>query len=368
MAVLESSLEELNVIQRRMTCLAVLALIAGARPTLAETWREQSEKTFDAVDLAAVRVENARGVVVVTRGDPGRIRLTALKTVRASDLVQKRRYARGTTVVSEVEGDRLVIRVRYPQRQSVRLSFWECFNGYEMPRVEVRLTLEIPDGLAVQLQSTSGDLVSEDVAGRQALETTSGDVTVRGSRAPIRAHTTSGDISATGLAQADLETVSGDIEAESVRGTLRASTQSGDASVKGIGDSVKVTSVSGDIRIGNAPKGLVARSTSGSIAVEEARGTVSLETSSGDIRVALAPPLTRADISTVSGDVVAGLVGPIGMSLEMRTTNGTLDVDLPLEVRSVTRRLVSGVMGNGKTPVILRSSSGDIHLSSGGNP
>lgn len=351
---------------RVLTLMATSILAAGAAE--AGTWREQSGKTFEASDVRVVRIENARGVVHARQGAPGQIRLSALKTIRANDSEEKRKYSRGTTVVTEVEEGRLVIRVRYPQGQAVRVDFWDLVHGYEMPRVEVKLTIEVPRGVAVQLQSTSGDLVTEDVTGRQALESTSGDVTVRGSRSPVRAHTTSGNITASGVESADLETVSGDIEAESVRGPLRVATTSGDVSVSGLEDSLRVTSVSGDLRIGAAPRGVTARTTSGGITVEEARGDVRLSTSSGDIRLVLAPPLTRADISTVSGDVVASVSGSVGADLELRTTNGTLDVDLPLQVKTVTRRLVSGVIGNGRAPVTFTSSSGDIHLSSGGNP
>jgi hypothetical protein len=358
----------LNVIHRLLPWLAILAIVAGPRSAGAETWREQSSRAFEARGLTTVRIENARGTVTVRRGSGDQVRLTALKTIRAGDHEERDRYSKGTTVVTDKDGGRLLVKVRYPQRQSVKISFWEVVNGYEMPRVDVRLTVEIPDGLSVQLLSTSGDLVSEDLQGSQSLETTSGDVSIRGAGARVRVHTTSGDIAARELASATLETVSGDIEAAAATGPLALSTTSGDLAVEGARDSLRLTSVSGDIRVEGAPRGMTARSTSGGITVEEARGSVRLESSSGDIRVALASPLMRADISTVSGDVVAAMAAGMGINLEMRTTNGTLDVDVPLEVRTVSRRVVSGVIGNGKAPVTFRSSSGDIHLSSGELP
>jgi hypothetical protein len=51
----------------------------------------------------------------------------------------------------------------------------------------------------------------------------------------------------------------------------------------------------------------------------------------------------------------------------MRTSNGTLDASVPLPVDSVTRRRLSGRLGDGRTPVVLRSSSGDIQITTGGS-
>jgi DUF4097 and DUF4098 domain-containing protein YvlB len=239
------------------------------------------------------------------------------------------------------------------------------FGGFEVPRTEVRLVIEVPEDLAADLRSTSGDLVTEGLGGSQSLRTTSGDVSVSETRAPIRAQSTSGDITAADVGTADIETVSGDVGAEGAKGPFRVSTTSGEVRLKGLEDSVRVTSVSGDVRIPRAPRGVTARTTSGDIQVGEAAGGVQLESSSGDIHVGLAMPLSRADVSTVSGDVTAQLIGNVGVQLEMRTVNGTLDLSVPLSVKNVSRRVVSGVIGDGKTPVFIRSSSGDIHLTSG---
>jgi DUF4097 and DUF4098 domain-containing protein YvlB len=334
----------------------------------AETWREQSQKDFEARGLRGVKIENGRGSITVRRGASDRVRLTALKIVRGNDREQALGFSGSTKVTVGKDSDRLAIKVLYPQRQSVRVSFIDMFGDYQVPRVEVRLIVDVPAEFAAELRSTSADLVTEDLSGSQTLNTTSGDVSVRGSRAPIHVRTTSGDISASAVGRARFETESGNVDADGARGPIRAGSTSGNVSVQGAEDSVRVTSVSGNLQVDVAPHGLLARTTSGEIRVQEARGAVRLESSSGGIRVGLASPLTAADISTVSGDVSAALLGPVGVSLEMRTTNGAIDLSAPLEVKTVSRRVVAGLIGDGKAPVSLRSSSGDIHLSSGENP
>jgi hypothetical protein len=357
---------------RKLKTLSLILAIAGpagAGPPAAagEVWREQSEKTIDATNLAGIKIENPRGEVSVRRGAGGRLHLTALKIVRANDREQSARFARGTQVVTSTEDGKWIVKVRYPQRQSIHLSFWDMFSCFELPRVEVRLDVEVPEAFSVWANSTSGDLATEEIAGPQVLESTSGDISVRGARAPLKVSSTSGDVIAVDVGRASLETVSGDLEAERVRGLLRASTTSGEISVKAAQDSLQLGTVSGDIRVDAAPLGLSARTTSGEISAQSAGGVVRLESSSGDVRVTLAGPLRGADVSTVSGDIEASLLGALGCTLEMRTTNGTLDLDVPLSVKTVSRYLVTGVVRNGTPPVRLRSSSGDIHLTGAGD-
>lgn len=343
--------------------LIVSATAAGAR----EDWREQSEKVVDAQGLTGVVAENARGYVEVRPSKDGRVHLTALKLVRCHNEEKARTMAGQTQVVTTVENGRFVVRVRYPQRQQVRIGFWDMFSGYEWPRVEVRLALEIPPQLTVRLKSSSGDLITEDLTGAQDLETTSGDITSDGGRSQVEARSTSGGISVSGLGVAELRTVSGDIEVSDVRGALRANTTSGEIVIQGAADSIVVGSVSGDVRVTQAPRGLVARTVSGEIGVKSAAGGVSLESTSGDVSVGLDPGVHRADVTTASGDIVVGLAPSVGCILEMSTSNGTLDASVPIQVKSVSRRLMSGVIRRGGAPVTLKTSSGDINVKSEGD-
>ena len=343
--------------------LTVLAAApVGAGP---ETLRERSERVIDAQGIRSVRVENARGLVRVTGGAGGTIRLTAIKIARAPDRERSAEFARETEVVTDLDRGDLVVRVRYPQRESMHVSLWQVFSGCELPKVEVRLGLEVPDGVRLTLTSTSGDLETEGISGSQELQTTSGDVTVRDARGRVDASSTSGDLEAQEIAAGRLQTVSGDVKVQGSHGALEATSTSGDISIGGSEDSLSLATVSGEIHAGPARRGLVARTTSGAIVARSAAGLVRIETSSGDVSVALENPLHRADITTGSGDIDARLGPSVGCAIEMRTSNGTLDLATPVEVRSVTRHLVTGVVNGGTAPVALRTSSGDIRVRSG---
>jgi DUF4097 and DUF4098 domain-containing protein YvlB len=291
-----------------------------------------------------------------------------VKVVRTSDRRTAQGFARETKVALSTEGGRCRITVSYPQRRPVRVGLWQMLSGdFEFPGVEVRLAISVPPDLPLDLRSTSGDLITEEMAGRQELDTTSGEIVVSDAGGPVRASSTSGAVRLSGRGAARLRTVSGDVTVEAVGGPLDAHTTSGELVVRVARDSLALGTVSGSIRVEVAPRGIVATTTSGDIEARGAAGVVRLSTASGRVEVTLVPPLQRVEISSSSGDIAARLAESLGCEVELRTSNGTLDTSLPLEVRSMTRHRVAGRVRGGTTPVVLRSSSGDIHLSGGGS-
>jgi DUF4097 and DUF4098 domain-containing protein YvlB len=352
-----------------MTFAVLISLLASApaAATGARTWREQTEKVVPGKGLKAVAVENARGSVTVRRSVDAELHLTALKIVRVQDEKDAREFSRRTEVVTMNEDGRFTVQVRYPQRQSISIGFWEMLRGFELPRVEVRVALEVPEGVPVTVESTSGDLVSEGLTSSQILETTSGDVRINDAHGRVEVASTSGDVIGFRLAAARLRTVSGDLQIQGATGPLNASTTSGDISVHEAEDSLALATVSGDVRVAKALRGLYVRSTSGDIVADAAAGSVRLETSSGSVRVGLQDPLHRAEISSGSGDIVARLAKSLRCALDLQTSSGTLDVSVPLEVRSVSRHELSGTVRAGSALIRLKSSSGDIDVKTGGD-
>lgn len=352
-----------------MAVLAPLALVmVWAGPAAAaDTLRERSDLVLDPAGWKALEVENPRGPIDVKRSDDGHVHVVAIKIVHGQD----RRHSTETAGMVEVTTDkvegRYLISVRYPQRTDVRIGFWDLVSGVEFPRALVRLEIEAPSGLALRLRSSSGDLSTEERSGPQTIETRSGDVSVSGARGPVEVSATSGDLSATDIGAARLRTSSGDVSVEGVRGPLSVRTTSGDIEIKGATDSLSLEASSGDIRVETAPRGLSAETTSGEIQAPDIGGWAFLRSSSGDVSFGLRSPLRRAEVSSVNGAVHARLLAGVGYNLDARTTNGAIDVSVPLTVSTVDRHVVTGKVAGGGAPVALRTSSGDITIVSGGH-
>jgi DUF4097 and DUF4098 domain-containing protein YvlB len=305
--------------------------------------------------------------VDIVSGPAGDVRLEALKIVRGDREDRSRRLADETLVEAGREGDRLVVRVRYPRNQSYRFSFWEIFGGIEIPGVEVRLTLTVPAGVPVSASSTSGDLRTQGITAVQSLETTSGDVEVENAGGLVQASSTSGDVSIAGASRAVVRTTSGDVSIAGCSGRLQASTVSGSLRVSDAGDSVVVESVSGDLTVRGAPRGLAASTTSGDLVARGVSGRVRASSASGDVEIHFAPLVSGVDITTTSGTLDVWLPEGLRCAVEMKTSSGEINVRVPLELETVSRHRVTGTVGGGGVPVLLRSSSGDIGVMSGGS-
>ena len=352
-----------------LLAVAALSLLPGT--LLAERTsplREQSRQVVEARGFRGLRVENPRGLVQISPSRDGRIHLTALKLTASRMSSRAEDFARGTRVETSTESGRFVVRVRYPQRQTLHASLSQLFHGdFDLPRVEVRLSLEVPPGLPVDLETTSGDLETSGLTGPQSLQTTSGDIEVRTAGALLSIVTTSGNVMASGLGRAQVRSVSGDVTLDAARGPLDIRTTSGDINLSGVEDSLGLSSVSGDIQVDRAPRGLDAGTTSGRIVVDGlAGGLVRLRSTSGDVRFGLDRGLRRADVSTVSGGITARLADGLGCDLTLKSTSGTLDSSAPLKIRTVSRNEMSGMVSGGGPPVVLHSLSGDIAVTGGG--
>ncbi len=347
--------------------LAVLVLaVLGVLPRMAgaETRQEQSTLDIPVAGIRSLRVENGRGLVTVSRGAGSRIHLTALKIVRSRDDAWARRVARQTQVETDMRGGEYEIRVVYPQRQAIRVRFWDLFSDFEFPNIEVRLAIEVPDGLPLTLESTSGDLISSGVRATQVLESTSGDVTVTGA-ATVNASSTSGDVHISDAGPSRVRTVSGDLVAQRMRGPLAASTTSGDVRVSESADSLVLATVSGDITVDAAPRGLELSTTSGTVDVRRASGIVRVQSTSGDAALGFVAPVRRTQIVTGNGDVRLRFAPALAYSLDLATSSGEIQVEVPLDVENVTRHRLTGVVRHGATPIVVHTVSGDISIAEG---
>jgi hypothetical protein len=175
------------------------------------------------------------------------------------------------------------------------------------PRAELSLDVEAPRGCELRVETVSGDLVVEGMAGDQRYTTVSGDQYLTELGGSVRIGTVSGD--ATLRAQAEIE--------------LRAETVSGDLSVIAPRlEELRVSTVSGDLEVEGelAPKG-------------------------------------EHRIESVSGDLRFGLVGSATFDVRGISTDIHADMAHRIEGRLDRRRII---IGSGQPTVVFSSMSGDI--------
>ena len=235
-----------------MAALVGLAMMAAGQ-AMAEATHQVSEKVYPIDGAKALLVENRRGTVTIHAGDEGQIRVTAVKEIRGSSASERQKIDDETRVSAGIENGTMVVRVTYPSSVSVRLNFFDLFH-YEMPRSDVRLTIEVPPSLAVALRSSSGDLNTDGLRGTQDFESSSGDIEVTDASGAIKAETSSGNVTLRHVLAASIHSTSGDLRIDDARGPLSLHASSGDITVRGAADSLVIGASSGEMMsVGPAP-------------------------------------------------------------------------------------------------------------------
>jgi Toastrack DUF4097 len=159
-----------------------------------------------------------------------------------------------------------------------------------------------------------------------------------------------------------VETSSGDLEAEDLAGEQRFHTASGDIDLTRVSGTVSIEAASGDVELtATGALRLKARTVSGDLAVRAGvLAQMSAATTSGDLAIAgeLAPGVTHK-VETVSGDAVLALAG--GARIEVTTVTGDVTADVPHRAeREDGRRII--VVGDGRATLEARTMSGDVHV------
>lgn len=357
--------------QSLVILLATATLPSAAFAERSQSYVERSDRTIPAASLRAIDISNARGDVQVRPSPDGQVHVVAIKTSRVHGRTAAQKYAAETKVEAMVEGDRWVMRVTYPKRIEAHISFWDLCsargqNDSFLPRVDVRLELQVPAAFRSRIETISGDVDLEGLAGSSTVRTTSGDVNLRDVTGAAEISVVSGDVDLLRVKSAAVSGSSGDLSASEV-GALRVVTISGDVEIGTARDSVSVRSISGDVRITAALQGVAASSTSGAVTVDGSAGGLKLSSQSGDLKATVARLGRACEMQSTSGELTLELPANVDATLDIHSTSGSIDCRMPVRLVTHDRNSLNGRMGRGGAPIVLRTTSGDITVTSGGN-
>jgi DUF4097 and DUF4098 domain-containing protein YvlB len=157
------------------------------------------------------------------------------------------------------------------------------------------LTLRVPKGARLIVETVSADINVSGVRGEQSVKSVSGEVDTQAFDAAVKAASVSGEVTVTGhggKAAVETENVSGGSTVTGVRGSFQGEVVSGEIrATVAAAERLEVNSVSGDIAI-DAELTPAAR--------------VEMESVSGVITLKLKPPVNADfDIESFSGDIDA---------------------------------------------------------------
>ena len=186
---------------------------------------DEVDRIMDADADGTVVISNVAGSVEVQGWSRNQVGVTGELGNRVEELVFER------------DGDEILVKVKVPRNS----------NG----GISSDLTIRVPAGSSIHVNTVSADIGVSGVEGEQQLESVSGDVATEAHDADIELGSVSGDVEVQGddrPIRSRLNTVSGDIDAEGLSGEINAESVSGDVTtVNGRFQRAKLNTVNGDI-------------------------------------------------------------------------------------------------------------------------
>jgi DUF4097 and DUF4098 domain-containing protein YvlB len=354
-------------IRRALAVATVWLSLAGVAVAGPGHRLEREEKnSVSATGKKSLVVKNARGrTVVVGRTDAKTVSVVALKSAVGNDKDAAAEMLDKITVQVTERGDEVVIETRDDGKWDNDWSLWSVVKGGRRS-AWVDYTIEVPHSFRVSASTTSGEVRVSNLQGAAEVTATSGDVSMRAVGGGSSARMTSGDLEVIEVAgDLSVSATSGSVVVDNIKGKLEIEGTSGDFRASRVDKDADIQLASGDFILEGCSGNVSFRAASGDAVMREIDGSVDAASSSGDIEVLIIPVAERSfSLSTSSGDVIVYFV-PVkgfGFQLDVRTSSGSIEGDLPIKVTRADRRRLQGVVGSGAARVDIETASGDVTI------
>jgi hypothetical protein len=172
----------------------------------------------------------------------------------------------------------------------------------------------------------------------------------------------------------DLEgrTSDGSLKVTGIQGEIQLHTSDGSVDVSDVSGAVRLTASDGSIRIHNANGTLESRSSDGSVHIDGQFSGLQVHTSDGSLELTLADgsKLTTASrIESSDGRVSVRMPRTLAADLEVHTSDGHIQCDLPLvmngyDSKSDSGHNLRGRLNGGGVPLNIHTSDGNVTIAS----
>jgi hypothetical protein len=251
---------------RLPTGLLFLAALLPIAP--AHAW--DSSCSHGAERRASLDSTGATRVVVIARAGDLEVRPAQGTVVQGTGkaCASSEDYLRDLQLVARRDGDVINLEVTTPGD----------LKGIGLLYAYIDLAVEVPAGLPVEIQDSSGDIEAHDVQVVK-VQDSSGDLELHGLTGDVAIMDSSGDVRVTKAAgRVQVHDSSGDIVIEGAREVVIPSDSSGDITIDHVAGDVRIDrDSSGDIRIADVGRNVQLLSdTSGEVKISRVQGTVRL--------------------------------------------------------------------------------------------
>jgi DUF4097 and DUF4098 domain-containing protein YvlB len=297
-----------------------LTLSAGA-----ET--EIFEQRYDVEAGASLELKNKNGGVTISQWDEPQVRVYAVKKAKRGGKLSK-------------------VRIDVELGKTVRV---ETVYLTPHPRVSVDYDVQVPAGLLVAaVESSNGAVRLEQVEGVSRIETSNGKLFLQ--------HVSGENpLAKTRNAAIQIEDVTGDVEAK---------TSNGKVDIQRVAGNVDVETSNGMIRVSSVEGMVGGKTSNGKIVVKQIAGLRELKTSNGKIEADIPAMLAEnVAVKNSNGAIVLSLAPDVHAELDLKTSNGNITMhECELAASEFSKNRLKGRIGNGGPRLDVKTSNGTIDL------
>lgn len=277
---------------------------------------------------AELKLDFVSGDLIITSSDDERIVIEAHKRVHAVSMDEAQLVADHIEIKVAHDRNLVGISTNYLRMRNRGQSFWSKVlgTGGEDAFGEVNWEIQVPAGCKITIVNTSGKMAIGHILG---------DVDIRSSSAEI-----------------ELVSIEGAVEIENSSGTTSGELLFGPVTVRQAQGKIDLKFIEGNIKI---------KSSSADIAIRQDRGALDLTTSTGDVEIQ-----TNLDSShdyfvrTESGHIILSIPETSSGDLRIESKTGDIKTEIPIAIKSMSRKQVEGTFGFGGVKINLTSISGDV--------
>jgi len=289
---------------------AVLIVCSGG--AFAEEYTFDYQKIADVSGPVKLELYSIKGNVTITGGSDNRVVINAVKRVRGSNYDEAEEVADHIEIKVESGKNQVSIETNYLRMVNRGRSFWSKVfgTGGTDSYGAVDFNISVPTRTSVSVMCLNGDVEISSVQGEIVIENSSGSTRGEYLFGPISLMQPTGDI--------DLNWIEGDIKL---------------------------------------------KSNSSKISIIQVRGAIDLATAAGtvNIQTELDSP-NEYFVETSSGSITFGIPVSSSGRLNISTDGGEIRTEVPITIESMSRKRLSGKIGQGGPKISLSSGTGDVDV------
>lgn len=289
----------------------VLTFLTTAKAESAEYYFDY-QKIVNVEEAVLLDLSLVQGNVTISGNSDNRIIIEAVKTIRASNKDEAEEVADHIEIKVSPDKKKVTIETYYLKMTNRSKSFWSKFlgsgNTESFGRVDYTISVPIRTSLIINSNESIIDISSLE-----------------------------GDINITNAA--------GSIRSEYIFGNITLSQPVG---------KIELNWIEGDIRI---------KSNAAKISIKQLRGAIDIATFSGEVNIETELDSPRDYyVETTSGKINLLIPNTATGQLQIQTETGNISSEIPIVIKSVSRRKLVGSIGQGGPSIKIVSTSGDVSV------